>query len=94
MKGVFGKIRYAQTVNVHRFFTTIFFWIILLNTTRRMGCLWISVPMNTAFPSLLGFTACNAITAVGYIKLKPLGTGKDLSFGAENISVLSPDQIF
>ena len=54
VKGVFGKIRYAQTVNVHRFFTTIFFWIILLNTTRRMGCLWISVPMNTAFPVFWG----------------------------------------
>ena len=94
MKGVFGKIRYAQTVNVHRFFTTIFFWIILLNTPTADG---LSVDLcadEYSFSSLLGFTACNAITAVGYIKLKPLGTGKDLSFGAENISVLSPDQIF
>ena len=55
VKGVFGKIRYAQTVNVHRFFHDDFFsWIILLNTTRRMGCLWISVPMNTAFPVFWG----------------------------------------
>ena len=47
-----------------------------------------------SFSSLLGFTAGNTITAVGYIKLEPLGTGRDLSFGAENISVLSPDQVF